>query len=270
MSGHSVFRRRFVPERARAIALALGVLAGSASSVRAQISVDELEVFLQPEGRTAGSIRVTNESDRVVQAFVEIDDWDRDDTGANRFFPSGTLPQSCRERLKVFPMTLRLEPRASETLRVTIDDAANAASCWGIVFVQANEPRPQLAGSGITYVIRTGIKVYVQRGDARRDGVIEEVRINGDEPGSTREAEVVFHNLGESHLKTRGTLEVRRSDNSVVAKLEVPEFPSVPGAVRRLKLELPAGLARGSYVALALLDYGGQEIAAGQIEFQVK
>ncbi|MCI0436568.1 MAG: hypothetical protein L0271_23465 [Gemmatimonadetes bacterium] len=255
------------------IALALGILAGSVSSVRAQISVDELEVLLQPGSRTAGSIRVTNETDRVVQAFIEIDDWDRDDTGANRFFPSGTLPQSCRERLKVFPMTLRLEPRASETLRVTIDDAADAASCWGIVFVQANEPRPQLVGSGITYVIRTGIKVYVQRGDARRDGAIEEVRINeraAGEPRSAREAEVVFHNLGEAHLKTSGSLEVRRSDNSLVAKLEVPEFRSVPGAVRRLKLELPAGLAPGSYVALALLDYGGQEIAAGQIEFQVK
>jgi P pilus assembly chaperone PapD len=273
--------KQSVPGRVRVIALAFGVWTVSASALHGQISVDELEVFLRPgsSGASVGTIRVTNDSDKSVQAFVTIEDWDRDETGGNRFHASGTLPSSCRERLKVFPMTLRIEPRRSETLRVSIEGADTAAACWGIAFVQASEPRAELKRSGISYVIRTGVKVYVEPANAARDGVIEDVRIaeirRPREPQSTdsldvREADILFRNIGAAHLKTRGSIELRGSDNTVVGKIDIPEFPSVPGAVRRLKVDLPASLAPGQYVALTLLDYAGQEIAAGQVEFTVK
>jgi hypothetical protein len=58
-------------------------------------------------------------------------------------------------------------------------------------------------------------------------------------------------------------------DNSLAATIPVAEFPTLPGALRRLELDVPTSLAAGSYVALALIDFGGTEIAAGQLELTV-
>lgn len=274
-------RKAFARGRVRGIALAFGVVTALVPhAAAAQISVDELEIFLRPGRGTAsmGALRVTNDSDKAVQAFVDIQDWDRDEKGANRFFAPGSVPQSCKDRVKVFPMTLRLEPRRSETMRVSFE-GDSTATCWSIVFIQANEPRQDLKRSAVTYVIRTGVKVYVEPPNAKRDGEIEDVRVGINRqlpPGGSkdsvdvREVQITFHNLGASHLRTHGSVELRKSDNSVAGKLEIPEFPSVPGAVRKVSMPIPLTLAPGSYVALALLDYGGQEIAAGQTEFEVR
>ena len=86
--------------------------------------------------------------------------------------------------------------------------------------------------------------------------------------GSTRALDVAFHNSGSRQTETRGTVEVRRLDNSIVSRIEVPAFPTLPGATRRLEVPIPT-LPTGKYVLLAMLDYGGQEIAAGQASLEV-
>jgi hypothetical protein len=63
-------------------------------------------------------------------------------------------------------------------------------------------------------------------------------------------------------------MEYRRPDNSVAATDSVSQFPVLPDARRRVAVTVPR-LAPGSYVALALLDYGGAEIAAAQIAVHV-
>jgi hypothetical protein len=35
-------------------------------------------------------------------------------------------------------------------------------------------------------------------------------------------------------------------------------------------VDVPSGLAAGDYVVLALLDFGGAELVAGQIDYQSK
>jgi hypothetical protein len=53
-----------------------------------------------------------------------------------------------------------------------------------------------------------------------------------------------------------------------VTKVNIAEFPTLPGATRRLGVPLPR-LQRGKYVLLALLDYDGAEIAAGQVDLEI-
>lgn len=243
--------------------------------VHAQISVDELEVLLRPDlaERRSAVVRVTNHSDKATQVLLDIQDWDRDSTGANKFHPMGTLPQSCRQRLRVFPMSLRVEAKRTEAVRITFE-GDNTASCWGIVFMQSSEPPKATTGSQITYVIRTGIKVYVEPQNAEKVGDIDDVVLTTMPKSATDTAKVpalgiTFRNSGKAHLKPKGAVEVRDENNSIVAKLDISEFPVAPTDVRKLLLALPA-LKNGRYVALALLDYGGAEIAAGQYEFEVR
>lgn len=252
----------------------------SLQKVAAQIAVDELELFMKPDGtrpRTA-SIRVTNPTDRPQQVNVELQDWDRDDAGANRFHALGTITQSCGAKLKIFPMTLRIEAGRTEVVRVSYEGGA-ADACWAIVFMQGSDPAQAIQQrSSITYIVRTGVKVYVEPDNAKRLGDVDDVKLvtikEAPRAGSAdsvavQNIEVAFRNSGTAHVKTRGVIEIRSADNQEVAKLDILEFPTVPGARRRVLVPLPA-LKPGRYVALALLDYDGDEIAAGQLEFEVK
>jgi P pilus assembly chaperone PapD len=252
-----------------------GVLAMPAPAF-AQLSVDELEVFLRPDqpASRSGAIRVTNHSTRPLQALIEIQDWDRDSTGANKFYKLGQVGGSCRDKLKVFPLSLRIEAGKTESVRITFDGDASD-SCWGILFIQSNEtPRPAGGQSSITYVIRTGVKVYVEPRNVERVGDIDDVTLSTAPVSDTDTTRVpalavMFRNSGAAHLKPKGAVELRADDNRVVAKIDIGEFPVAPGGKRLLKLVLPK-LNAGRYVALALLDYGGADIAAGQYEFEIR
>jgi hypothetical protein len=45
----------------------------------------------------------------------------------------------------------------------------------------------------------------------------------------------------------------------------VVEFAILPGDSRRLRVRVPL-LPPGQYVALALIDYGGADVAGGQVQ----
>ena len=273
----SSFRRRRVwTSAAIAALLSLAALPASAS---AQLTIDQLELQLDPRSvdRKVGVFAVTNEGTESVQVALHAEDWDRAESGENRFFPLGSQPHSCSEKLSIFPLSMRLEPGATGQVRVSADGLADAAdACWQIVFAEtARPPRPAGAQRAILYVIRTGVKVYVERSGLQKDGAIEDVALaahflpNGQQavPGS-RDLVVAFRNTGGTSLRTTGRVEFRRADNSVAAVAAIAEFPTLPGARRNVAVALPR-LAAGRYTALAMLDFGGSEIAAGQIDVDI-
>lgn len=274
--------------RAHLRALVLAVFLGTAfapCSVAAQVTVEELEVHLRPPatgGQQTHAIPVRNELDRVQQVRVLLGDWERDSLGRNVFLGAGTHASSCRERLKAFPMTFQLAPGAVEYVRVTYDPEPLEKGCWSIVFFETvTPPRPasQQASSAVTIEIRTGVKVYVHAPGATILGEITEADIvrawRPKDPTSTaRDSVAVWQaalrlaNTGTDHVRAKTTLEVRGADGKLLHTVPAPEAYMTPGAVRDLAIELPA-LAAGQYLALLLVDFGGAEITAAQLEFRI-
>jgi hypothetical protein len=254
--------------------------------VAAQVSVTELEVHLQLKGDTAALtqvIPVKNDQPRAQQVRVVVGDWVRDSAGNNIFSePTSGVSERCGARLKVFPTTFQIAPGATELVRVTYAPGAQDEGCWAIAFietVQAPVSRPDRQGSFLTLEIRTGVKVYVHRPNAHRAGIVESadvrdvwrpVRRPDGRKDSTqvREATVLFANTGTAHLKVRGTLEIRDQRAQLLHTVPGTDLPMVPGSARWIGLALPP-LPRGDYIAVMLLDYGGEEIAAAQMEFKV-
>jgi hypothetical protein len=265
-------------------ALAVCVLASAlASPAHAQLAVDQVEMHLAPESpdRRVALFNVTNESARTIEASLYLEDWDRSETGANRFYKTGTLPGSCGTKLRIFPASISLAAGASQAVRITLDGADSlAASCWAIAFVETVQ-RPDAAprqGHAITYVMRTGVKIYVEPGMLGRDGAVTHMAVRprttppaaaASRDAAVQELAVIFRNTGGIQVKPRGSVEFRRPDNSLAAKAEVEEFPVLPSAARAVVVPVPR-LQAGRYVALALFDFGGQDIAAGQLEFEVR
>jgi len=284
-----VERRGRVRGTVLALCAVIGVVVSQSAS--AQLLVDPLEVTIVAAGtnRVPASFSVSNTSNEVVQATITRSDWDRAENGDNRFLAAGSTGTSCGANLSVSPLSIRVEPHTSRVIRLGIQSgAAVPKECWDIFFVEEIPRRASAKGNSLQYIFRTGVKVYVAPPGLSRDGAVENMAIEdvpvprstasttpattvANVPAATkRQISVVFHNTGGTHLLAKGRLEFRRIDNSLAAQVTIPEFPTLPGATRKVMLDVPAGLAPGDYVVLALIDFGGAELVAGQIDYQAK
>ena len=284
-----VERRGRVRGTVLALCAVIGVVVSQSAS--AQLLVDPLEVTIVATGtnRVPASFSVSNTSNEVVQATITRSDWDRAENGDNRFLAAGSTGSSCGANLSVSPLSIRVEPHTSRVIRLGIQSgAAVPKECWDIFFVEEVPRRASAKGNSLQYIFRTGVKVYVAPPGLSRDGAVENMAIEdvavprttvsttpattvSNVPAATkRQISVVFHNTGGTHLLAKGRLEFRRIDNSLAAQVTIPEFPTLPGATRKVMLDVPAGLTPGDYVVLALIDFGGAELVAGQIDYQAK
>ena len=267
---------------------AVGVVVSQRAS--AQLLVDPLEVTMiaAGSGRVSASFSVSNTSDSPVQATITRQDWDRLENGDNRFVPTGSSGKSCGAMLNVSPLSIRVEPHSSRVVRLAVNTAAALTrECWEIVFIEEVPQRAPTKGNSIQYIFRTGVKVYVAPPGLSRDGAVEDMAVlhlpASKAQSTTKTASAVaspeqanrkiaikFHNTGGMHLVSKGRLEFRRLDNSLATQVPIAEFPTLPGAVRQVLVDVPNSLQAGDYVVLALIDFGGAELVAGQIDYQAK
>jgi P pilus assembly chaperone PapD len=258
--------------RARFSVLALCAVGAVVSHrASAQLLVDPLEVTLitASAGRVAGTFSVSNNTDSPVQATISRQDWDRVENGDNRFLPAGSTGYSCGAMLTASPLSIRIEPHTSRVVRVGIQDAAALTKeCWDIFFVEEIPGRTTVKGNSLQYIFRTGVKVYVAPSGLARDGAVENMAVEG--VATKRQIAISFHNTGGMNLVAKGRLEFRRLDNSLATEVPIADFPTLPAATRKITVDVPSGLATGDYVVLALIDFGGAELVAGQIDYQAK
>ena len=257
----------------------------------AQLVVDPLELTIATAGnnRVSASFTLSNSSDATIQATITRQDWDRVENGDNRFLPTGTSGASCGAMLSASPLSIRVEAKTSRIIRLAVQNAATLTKeCWDIFFVEEVPQRASVNGNSLQYIFRTGVKVYVAPPGLARDGQVEDMvaadapvtptasttpaksTASATTPATKRQISIRFHNTGAMHLMAKGRLEFRRLDNTLAMQVPIAEFPTLPGAVRKLMVDVPNGLAPGDYVALALIDFGGAELVAGQIDYQSK
>lgn len=251
-----------------------------------QLSVDQIEVFLHPgdAAHSSAVFHVSNEGDTPVQAIIYTADWDRDSLGANRFYPTGTVPQSCRDMVQVFPAQMQLAPHTQQPVRVTLQGADSLhTSCWDVVMVEMRDPvRLQQAGRTVSAILRLGTKVYVEPSSAQRSAELEDMEVvphvvtheelasgKADSAQLAHGNDVMLEikNTGGLQVKVSGTIQYKRPDNTVAATSKIEEIPLLPGATRRVFVPIPT-LASGKYIAIGVLDFGG-EAAGGQVEIDI-
>jgi len=281
--------------RVRVTVLALCAVGLVSQRASAQLLVDPLEVTILTAGagKAAASFSLQNTSDRPVQATISRQDWDRQENGDNRFLAAGSSGKSCGPMLSVSPLSVRVEPHTSRVIRLAVQtEAALSRECWDIVFIEEVPQRASTTGNSLQYIFRTGVKVYIAPPGLQRDGAIEDMAVVDAPPAKAasstaaaakaastaavslqspgKQIAIRFHNTGGMHLLAKGRVEFRRLDNSVATQVPIAEFPALPGAVRRVLVDIPRDLAAGDYVALALIDFGGARLVADQIDYQVK
>jgi P pilus assembly chaperone PapD len=262
-----------------------GIIFFTATTLGAQLTINQLEMTVTPSAsaRVMATFVVHNSGAQAAQGTLTREDWDRSESGENRFVPSGSSAKSCKELTSFFPTAFRVEPGGDQTVRVAVEKAPGLTKeCWDIIFVEAVSTKGLPKNSGLQYIVRTGVKVYIQPAGLKRGASIMKMAV--ESPGSRlassprgslsppvkQQIAIRFNNDGEVHLFAKGQIEIRRLDNSVALQIPIAEFPMLSGAVRQLLLDVPDTLLPGTYIALALIEFGGAEIAAGQLELNVR
>lgn len=243
------------------VPLALAMLAG-ARPAAAQISVSPVIVQMPVEAQEVNrTISVTNSGQAPVSVRFYAGDFEQEERGENRFAELGEFPNSCAERIRVYPDGASILP--GETQSVRVDMKPGAESCWSAVFVETTG----VTADGTLVRQRIAVKAYGVRSEARVEGEVIRVAMEKSEQG--QKLLVTFRNLGEAPLRPEGSLEVRSFAGEVVATAAIDAFSVLPGRDRTVEIPLPAVGSAGEYIAVPVLDFGGAYLAGGQLAFEV-
>ncbi|MGC9530378.1 MAG: hypothetical protein ACP5G2_07250 [Candidatus Bipolaricaulaceae bacterium] len=237
-----------------------------------QISQIEFRLAPIPGEETQFSFQVRNDGGSAQRVAVYLGDWTRDETGANRFHPPGTVDRSLTGWLSVTPASFTLAPGENRQVDCTLtlpppDQVRLAGTYWGMVFVQG-EPRPvEREGTTVLAVERFGVKVYATVGGGERAGEIRGIRVRGLNP---MWLEVKFVNTGTVNLpQVDGWAEVIDAQGASVARVELDPFPVLPGAQRWVRLDTDFRPPAGTYSVMVVVDVGGEVLIGGQTRLQV-
>ncbi len=156
------------------------------------------------------------------------------------------------------------------------DDARG--TYWTYIMIEGTKrpAKPSVIKNKVQVMIdtrlRIGVRFVVNVGDASsRKSEIKSFSVarSGDMATEKYVSHINYVNTGDYFTKTKGYIEIRTIDGDVVGHEEVKEFASLPGQEWDLKVPIEKELEPGAYVALTVLDYGGDSLSAGETGFTV-
>ncbi|MDY0392221.1 MAG: dockerin type I domain-containing protein [Candidatus Bipolaricaulis sp.] len=246
------------------------ILLVSFSGVGLEVNLLEVDLAVAPGQAYTFSFIARNETEAPETFSVYAGDWDRNEMGENRFYPPGTLPRSLCPWLTVTPGSFTLGPGETREIVGTLYVPTSAApgTHWGIVFVHG-EPRPvEHQGTTVMVAKRIGIKVYATVGSAPAEGEVRGVEFRGLNPLWLG---VEFTNAGLTNLReVRVEVQIYDAMGERLAEVEPAPVPCLPGASRWVIVETNLRPTPGTYLVVARVDIGGEEILAAQAYLRVR
>jgi hypothetical protein len=236
------------------------------SSGAAQFSVSPVIVTLprhagdQP---VSGLISVRNESEEPQEFLISAVDFNQSIDGDHAYAPTGTLPGTCGQSVALTPGALSVDAGDVKNVRIEIPGGPPDRSCWFMVFVES----PATSEAGVVINQRIGVKVFGIGTSAMPGGEIRSAAL--DDADGSRAVSFEFENPGKAPVWPSGSLEVRDYNGALVAETPVRAFTVLPQSSRRVVVQLPGDLEGGRYLAVPMLDFGGEYLAGTQLLFRV-
>jgi hypothetical protein len=233
---------------------------------------------MSPGGGETATITLRNTGERSLLLKLYLADSNFGPDGAEQDLPLGTLERSCAPWLTLEGPLVELAAGGSRTvaLRFAVPSEARG-SYWTKLYVEEmSQPEPvkkEVEGRRYQVYIkqRMGVRVFADLpGTAEREAIVKKVTVTTGPKGRLITMRVV--NPGRMLLRCQGRIELRDARGMIAQVLKVGsngEFLVFPGAERELSVQDAVPLSAGTYTALALVDYGGEQLVAGEELFKV-
>ena len=255
----------------------------NAEAFRASFSVAPLHLnFKADRGKTiTRSITIRNIGENPVSLVLYKKDFRVELNGSESELSPGLVPRGCAEWLIISPVNIDLAPKERRTARISLTVPADSrGSYWAKIYVEeASKPKPIKSKEG-----EYGVQVHVKQrwgiaifedvpGTGEKKGQVTDISVTPQTKESPLKVAVEFENTGNTLLRCNGYVEIRDAGGNEVETVQIGSkgsFRVYPDGKRLVSGTVSKKLPPGDYIALAIMDYGGEELVAGELEFEVK
>ena len=250
------------------VAAALSAAATGTAPADLALDVEPVKYELQVPVGTSQTIPITvrNGGDAAVHVVTTLNDFTLARDGNYLFADPGKNPYGMAKWVSVNPREFDLEPKGFVQVRFSVSVPAGSSGEYSsIVFFTT---RPTRRAGGVSIAERVASKIYEIVPETERfAGEIDDVSAKVDT--DAQRYLVGFRNTGNAHVYVSGRIEIKR-DGQTVEKIPMQKDMLVERSGKRLIETTGKRLPAGQYTAIALLDYGGPNLIAGQTVFTVR
>jgi hypothetical protein len=246
-----------------------GITAATPQGLGIEVTPAKFELAIPP-GTPPYNIPITiqNQSGATVHIVSTLTDFGVTKTGEYAFEKPGTRPYSLLRWATINPREFDLPAGSTQQVRMTLSvpkAMSLSGEYAGIVFFQT---RPVRRAQSVSVSVRIATKVYATiPGTVKLAGAIAKMSASNAPAGEMYH--VLFKNTGNAHVYVGGNLEIRKGSD-LVERIPLQGSELVERGGERLIEAYGKALAPGKYQIIALVDYGGQTMTGGEIEFVKK
>jgi hypothetical protein len=248
------------------------------------VSPSTLRYNVKPGTLQTKTVRVTNDTRKKMVFQVIFQDYGADEEGKGEVAKSKYDMYSLSKYIVVSPTLLELGPRESKTVSVTVDIPAGdsmAISMWTIMELdqvvereKLEVPNPSKSTLGLGVKNSFGFAIHVYQNPPN-------VSISSVEIVDFKFSKAIEKKPNLLHMRAKNTgtgiaytlfyLELTNLVTGKLTKLKVKQFAVFPGYQKDFDFELPANLEKGSYSAMAVLDFGNKDdLQTAEMEFKLE
>ncbi len=260
----------------------IGIIFTSAGPVFAQgfmVSPMLIEIPLAPGETYTGIVEIRNTSEETIQVRISNADFTVRENGTLEVLEAGTSSSSLANWLSL--STEELTVKAQETERVSLSIARPQDDAplphWGCLIVERVEPDVAVGAEEAVIGIKFRFLVTILQRDltiTQKLGNVAAMEVKVKEPDEESPRTVTvsarFANTCLDILDVNVHFEVRDMTGTAIASEEIENRKVLP----EHKRVFTAGFSAeewppGQYIALAIIDYGGDTLTGGQWGFAI-
>jgi hypothetical protein len=246
--------------------LGFAATAPSTADLSVDVSPAKYELQTEPGKQETFPITVRNTSQAQIHIVASLVDYQVGRDGQYAFGPPGKSPFSLSKDITINPREFDLDPGGFTQVRFSVDVPQDANGEYSnLVFFTT---RPTRHGGGLSIAERIASKIYVIiPASTRIGGEVDDVHMQAASDGE--HYLVNFHNTGNAHVYLSGRVEIKQG-STIVDRVTFPASLLVERGGTRVIDALGKKLPPGSYSVIALVDYGGPNLVAGQTNVTVR
>ncbi len=247
------------------------------------VSPSNIRFRTKPGTTETKYITVTNDTRRHEKFKVSVSDYDMNDKGAVAQLPRGTpFEYGLSKNVSITPSFIELKPGEAKKIAITLtipDEPNSYKAAWCLIMVDQTTEKKYITPSnnekdnvvmGIIPVFGFGVYIFQNPPNVKLNKV-EITKFNFNYDKTDKYVSVNAKNVGDGLGFCKLYIEVNNLNTGYKEKLFVKQFTIFPAKERILDFKLPGSLAKGNYVATAVLDFGSkEEIEAADLEFKVE
>jgi urease beta subunit len=245
--------------------LILFAAAPASADLALDVQPARYEFQVSAGGSQTVPITIRNAGTAPVHVVATVNDFTVNQSGTYAFLAPGSIKWSAGKWVSINPREFDLPPGTFQQIRYSVDVPQGVAGEYSSLIFFTTRPTRKPGAFGVAE--RVGSKIYVLvNNTAKINGEITDLATRPYAGG--QQYSVNFKNTGNLHLYLNGHVDVKQG-GSLVDQIQLPKDTLVErGGIRVIEGQ-GKRLAPGSYQAVAVVDYGGSSLVAGQTAFVV-